>query len=76
MNQENQNATDTGIVLVEGMLLTSQQTAQALGVALTTLQAWRSKRVKLKFFKIGNRSIRYRSDDVIALLNENAREVA
>jgi predicted site-specific integrase-resolvase len=76
MNQESKNAQESSRVLVAGVLLTSQETAKALGVAMTTLQAWRSKRIKLKFYKVGSRSIRYKSDDVIALINENIREVA
>lgn len=49
-------------------LLTPSQVADALGVNLTTLEAWRStRRYPLQFVKVG-RLVRYRAADVAAFL--------
>jgi len=54
-------------------LLNEHEAAQFLGLSVFTLRAWRSKRRGPAFVKLG-RSVRYRSDDLEAFLNEAAVE--
>lgn len=57
--------------LVRQPLLTPEEVSALLRVPTTTLAIWRSTgRVKLRFVKIG-RAVRYRSDDVYALMGDD-----
>ena len=55
--------------LPTGDLLTPEQTAQRLGVKVQTLALWRHyKSVRLPFFKLGPRLVRYSPEAVDAFL--------
>lgn len=56
-------------------LLTLQETADYLGVPLTTLYAWRTRGQAPRGFKVG-RHVRVRASDIEAWLEERADEPA
>jgi predicted DNA-binding transcriptional regulator AlpA len=56
-------------------LLTSDQTAEFLGVKWATLHAWRAKRIGPKYIKVG-RSVRYDPQDLNEWLTTRVVEPA
>jgi excisionase family DNA binding protein len=56
-------------------LLTTQQTADILGISRGTLEVWRcTKRYNLRFIKVGRR-VMYRAQDVTSFIEKRAVEI-
>lgn len=57
-------------VPVPAKLLTPTEAAGILVIPVSTLNAWRTQRIELPYVRIG-RLVRYRQEDVLALIETN-----
>ena len=57
-------------VPVPAKLLTPAEAAEILVIPVGTLNAWRAQRIELPYVRIG-RLVRYRQEDVLALIETN-----
>lgn len=55
---------------VPAKLLTPAEAAEILVIPVSTLNAWRAQRIELPYVRIG-RLVRYRQEDVLALIESN-----
>lgn len=53
-------------------LLSTAEAAHYLGVHPTTLATWRTEGRGPRYFKVGARKVRYRTDDIESWLEDNA----
>lgn len=54
-------------------LLSTLETARYLDIHPTTLATWRVEGRGPRFIKLGNRKVRYRSEDITAWLDKNTQ---